>query len=125
LQTGKLRALATTAAARVPVLPNVPTVIESGYRDVEAEFYGGVMAPAKTPQAITSQLIRWFSDAIKTNEIKAKFASRGFIPAAGAVPILVRLFARITTITVAPPARLACKCTERFLRCYVERLQKP
>lgn len=80
LQTGKLRALATTAATRVPVLPDVPTVMESGYKDVEAEFYGGVVAPAKTPQATRSQLIRWFSDAIKAPNIRAKFASLGFIP---------------------------------------------
>jgi tripartite-type tricarboxylate transporter receptor subunit TctC len=80
LQTGKLRALATTAAARVPVLPNVPTVVESGYKDVEAEFYGGVVAPAKTPQATISQITRWFSDAIKAPKIMAKFASLGFIP---------------------------------------------
>ncbi len=80
LQTGKLRALATTAPARVPVLPNVPTVIESGYKNVEAEFYGGVVGPAKTPAATISQSIRWFSDAIKLPEMKAKFASLGFIP---------------------------------------------
>jgi tripartite-type tricarboxylate transporter receptor subunit TctC len=80
LQTGKLRALATTTAKRVPVLPNVPTVIESGYKDVEAEFYGGVVAPAKTPQASVSRTIRWFSDAIKAPETKAKFASLGFGP---------------------------------------------
>jgi tripartite-type tricarboxylate transporter receptor subunit TctC len=79
LQAGKLRALATTAAERASVLPNVPTVIESGYKDVEAEFYGGVVMPAKTPQATVSQTIRWFSDAIKTPEIKAKFASLGFV----------------------------------------------
>jgi len=80
LQTGQLRALATTAAARVPVLPKVPTVMESGYKDVGAEFYGGVVAPAKTPQATVNQTIREFSEAIKTAEIKAKFASLGFIP---------------------------------------------
>lgn len=80
LQTGTLRALATTAAARVPVLPNVPTAIESGYKDVEAEFYVGVVAPAKTPRASISQAIRWFSDAIRVPEIKAKFASLGFVP---------------------------------------------
>jgi tripartite-type tricarboxylate transporter receptor subunit TctC len=80
LQTGKLRALATTSAARVPVLPSVPTVIESGYKNVEAEFYGGVVAPAKTPQTTVKQLIHWFSDAIKTPKIKAKFTSLGFIP---------------------------------------------
>jgi tripartite-type tricarboxylate transporter receptor subunit TctC len=80
LQTGKLRALATTAARRVPVVPDVPTVIESGYNNVEAEFYGGVVAPAKTPQATISRLIGMFSDAIKTPAIKAKFTSLGFIP---------------------------------------------
>jgi tripartite-type tricarboxylate transporter receptor subunit TctC len=80
LQTGRLRALATTAAARVPVLPNVPTAIESGYNDVEAEFYVGVVAPAKTPRATISQTIRWFSDAIRVPEIKAKFVSLGFVP---------------------------------------------
>jgi tripartite-type tricarboxylate transporter receptor subunit TctC len=80
LQTGKLRALATTAATRVPVLPDVPTVIESGYKDVNAEFYGGVVAPAKTPQATINQILHSFSDAIKAPEIKAKFASLGFVP---------------------------------------------
>jgi tripartite-type tricarboxylate transporter receptor subunit TctC len=79
LQTGKLRALATTAAKRVPILPDVPTVIEAGYRNVEAEFYGGVVAPAKTPQATIGQTIGWLSDAIGTPEIKAKYASLGFI----------------------------------------------
>ena len=80
LQTGTLRALATTAAERVPVLPNVPTAIESGYKDVDAEFYVGAVAPAKTPRATMSQTIRWFSDAIRVPEIKAKFASLGFGP---------------------------------------------
>lgn len=80
LQTGKLRALATTAASRVPVLPKVPTVIESGYKNVEAEFYGGVVAPAKTPAPIVSQLIGMFSDAIGAPAIKAKFTALGFIP---------------------------------------------
>jgi tripartite-type tricarboxylate transporter receptor subunit TctC len=80
LQSGKLRALATTAAKRVSVLPNVPTVIESGYKNVEAEFYGGVVAPAKTPPAAVNQLIRFFSDAIKAPKIRAKFAELGFIP---------------------------------------------
>ena len=80
LETGKLRALATTAGTRVPVLPNVPTVIESGYKNVEAEFYGGVVTPAKTPAATVSQTIRWFSDAIKTPKVRAKFASLGLIP---------------------------------------------
>lgn len=80
LQTGKLRALATTAATRAPVLPHVPTVIEAGYKDVEAAFYGGVVVPAKTPPANIAQLTGWFSAAINAPGIKTKFAQLGFLP---------------------------------------------
>lgn len=87
LQNGKLRALATTAPKRIAALPHVPTVIESGYKDVEAEFYGGVVAPAKTPRATIGQLTRFFSAAIASSNVKAKFAALGFVPggACGAV----------------------------------------
>jgi tripartite-type tricarboxylate transporter receptor subunit TctC len=80
LQNGRLRALATTAPARGSVLPLVPTVIESGYRDVEAQFYGGVVAPAKTPPATIARLIGSFSAAIAAPAVKAKFAALGFLP---------------------------------------------
>ncbi len=80
LQNGRLRALATTAPARVPMLPQVPTVIESGYRDVEAQFYGGVVAPAKTPPATIANLIGYFSAAIAAPDVKAKFEALGFLP---------------------------------------------
>ena len=78
LQSGGLRALATTSSKRVSSLPNVPTVAEAGYNGVEAEFYVGVAAPAKTPATKISKLIRWFSTALQTPEIKAKFAALGF-----------------------------------------------
>lgn len=80
LQTGKLRALATTSPKRIAVLPNVPTVIESGYKDVVAEFFGGVVAPAKTPQPMIGKLSGWFSAAIKDPATTAKFAALGFFP---------------------------------------------
>jgi tripartite-type tricarboxylate transporter receptor subunit TctC len=78
LQSGRLRALATTASKRVSSLPNVPTVAEAGYNGVEAEFYVGVAAPAKTPATKISKLIRWFTTALQAPQIKAKFAALGF-----------------------------------------------
>jgi tripartite-type tricarboxylate transporter receptor subunit TctC len=78
LQSGRLRALATTASKRVSALPNVPTVAEAGYSGVEAEFYVGVVAPAKTPATKISKLIRWFTTALQAPQIKAKFAVLGF-----------------------------------------------
>jgi tripartite-type tricarboxylate transporter receptor subunit TctC len=59
-------------------LPNVPTVAEAGYNGVEAEFYVGVAAPAKTPATKISKLIHWFTTALQAPEIKAKFAALGF-----------------------------------------------
>jgi tripartite-type tricarboxylate transporter receptor subunit TctC len=78
LHSGRLRALATTASKRVSSLPNVPTMAEAGYNGVEAEFYVGVAAPAKTPATKISKLIRWFTTALQAPQIKAKFAALGF-----------------------------------------------
>jgi tripartite-type tricarboxylate transporter receptor subunit TctC len=78
LQSGRLRGLATTASTRVSSLPNVPTVAEAGYNGVEAEFYVGVAAPAKTPATKISKLIGWFTTALQSPQIKAKFAALGF-----------------------------------------------
>jgi tripartite-type tricarboxylate transporter receptor subunit TctC len=80
LQTGKLRALATTARARVATLPDVPTAIELGYKSVEAEFFGAVIAPAKTPKQTMDQLIGWFKTAIAEPKVKERFAALGFFP---------------------------------------------
>jgi tripartite-type tricarboxylate transporter receptor subunit TctC len=78
LQTGKLRALATTSPQRISLLPNVPTAIEAGYKDVSADFFGGVVAPAKTPKAMIDKLTGWFSAAIKDPKVEAKFKALGF-----------------------------------------------
>ena len=78
LQTGKLRALATTSPQRISLLPNVPTVIESGYKDVSADFFGGVVAPAKTPKPMIDKLTAWFSAAIEDPKVKARFQTLGF-----------------------------------------------
>jgi tripartite-type tricarboxylate transporter receptor subunit TctC len=80
LQTGKLRALATTARARVATLPDVPTAMELGYKSVEAEFFGAVIAPAKTPKQTMDQLIGWFKTAIAEPKVKERFAALGFFP---------------------------------------------
>jgi tripartite-type tricarboxylate transporter receptor subunit TctC len=80
LQTGKLRALATTSPKRIAQLPDVPTAVESGYKDVAADFFGGVIAPAKTPKEQISKLIDLFGTAIKDPTVRAKYAALGFFP---------------------------------------------
>ena len=51
IQAGKLRALAVTTAKRFPLLPDLPTIAESGYPGFEALAWNGVLVPAGTPQA--------------------------------------------------------------------------
>ncbi len=53
---GRMRVLATTGDARSVTLPNVPTLIEEGYKDVTAYAWWGIFAPARTPPAIINKL---------------------------------------------------------------------
>ena len=78
IQTGKLRALVTMARKRAATLPDVPTLAEVGYGDATAEFFGGVVAPAKTPKEMTAKLTGVFTAAIGAPRIKEKFAALGF-----------------------------------------------
>lgn len=80
LKAGKLRALATLARTRIELLPEVPTVAESGYRDYELDYWFGAVAPAKTPKEKISQFANWFTAALKASEFRAKLAPLGLLP---------------------------------------------
>lgn len=56
IQSGKLRALAVSGAARSPVLPQMPTVAESGYPGFESTAWWGIYAPANLPAPLLAQL---------------------------------------------------------------------
>lgn len=56
VRAGRIRALAITGPNRSPLLPNVPTIREAGYPDVEMETWGGIIGPAKMPEAIVKKL---------------------------------------------------------------------
>ncbi len=81
LKAGKLRALAVATPTRTEPLPDVPTIAESGYKDVEVEVWFGIFAPAKTPKEVVSRLAGWFSAAMQVSEVKAKLVVQGIYPA--------------------------------------------
>ena len=56
IRSGKIRPLATFGAQRAAALPDVPTMIESGYKDLEMSAWGGVVTTAKTPPEIIARI---------------------------------------------------------------------
>ena len=58
LHSDKLTILAVSAPKRVPLIPNVPSVVEAGYPDAVFRFWNGISAPAKTPPAVVQETAR-------------------------------------------------------------------
>lgn len=78
----RLVALAVTTAARVPSLPDVPTVSESAVPGFEWDQWYGLFAPAKTPRAIVNQLSKEMARVLGLPQIRERLAVRGSVPKA-------------------------------------------
>lgn len=76
VKAGRLRALAVSSAQRSPLFPELPTVAESGLRYDTAGWYG-LVAPARTPKAITGKLHSRLQAAMSAPEMKQRLAAQG------------------------------------------------
>jgi len=77
IKAGRLRPLAVTTEERSPVLPDVPTMIESGVPGYRAGVWWAVMAPKGTPAAIVSRLNSELGRIVKLPDVQEKYASLG------------------------------------------------
>jgi tripartite-type tricarboxylate transporter receptor subunit TctC len=77
ITAGKLRAIAVTGLKRDPLLPNVPTVDESGLKGYEITGWHGFLAPAATPAEVVSRLNATIAKILGTTEIRQLWASQG------------------------------------------------
>jgi tripartite-type tricarboxylate transporter receptor subunit TctC len=77
VQSGKLKALAVTSDKRSPILPDVPTLSESGLRGTEIYEWNAVFAPANTPEPVMKKLAAAFQQALDAPEVKARVAQLG------------------------------------------------
>jgi tripartite-type tricarboxylate transporter receptor subunit TctC len=77
IRDGKLLALGVSGQTRSPLLPDVPTTLEAGYKDSDYTFWIGMFAPAKTPQAIVDKLNAAMTKALQSPEVKEKLAALG------------------------------------------------
>lgn len=75
----KVRILAVTSRTRSPFLPDVPTMIESGY-NLEGDAWYGLWAPAGTPAALVKQISGAMADAMKQPEVRKRLEGLGLIP---------------------------------------------
>ncbi|MEO7727404.1 MAG: tripartite tricarboxylate transporter substrate binding protein [Burkholderiales bacterium] len=77
VRSGRLKALAVTAAKRAAAIPELPTIAEAGVPGYEAVTWYGVMAPAGTPPEITSKLYAAIIADLRTEDTRSRIAADG------------------------------------------------
>jgi tripartite-type tricarboxylate transporter receptor subunit TctC len=80
VRDGQLRALAVTSKARTAALPEVPTMAEAGYPDVEGSSWTAVVVPAGTPKEIVASLHRMIAAIVALPDIKERLGALGYEP---------------------------------------------
>jgi tripartite-type tricarboxylate transporter receptor subunit TctC len=80
VQSGKVRAIATSGKARSPITPNVPTMNEAGVPGYDAVIWLGMMAPAGTPKAIVDLLNADIQKIANLPDVKETWAKQGAVP---------------------------------------------
>ncbi len=90
-QSGKARILAVATSARIPNLPDIPTLNEAGVKGFESGTWNAIAAPPKTPPAIVAKLNTAINDVLKSPDVQAKFAKIN-LHAAGGTPAEAKAF---------------------------------
>ena len=77
IKSGKIRAIATTGLTRTAILPDVPTVAESGYPGFEAINWYAYVAPARTPKDVIERLNRELTVVLKAPDVREQLDVHG------------------------------------------------
>ena len=80
IKADQLRALAVTGKARSPALPDVPTMAEAGFPEVEGATWTAIVVPAGTPKDTISKLHDLIGQALAQPDVKAKLAAMAYVP---------------------------------------------
>jgi tripartite-type tricarboxylate transporter receptor subunit TctC len=83
IRAGKVTALAISSAQRSALVPDVPTVAESGLPGFESVTWFGLLAPANAPRAVVERVNAEVNKALQVQEVRDRFATLGFEPAGG------------------------------------------
>jgi tripartite-type tricarboxylate transporter receptor subunit TctC len=80
VEDGRLRALAVTSAERAPLLPQVPTIVESGLPDFANEFWLGLLAPARLPPEIQARMAEAVRASLAEPAFRERLMPLGMVP---------------------------------------------
>ena len=83
LQSGKIRPIAIATESRSSLMPDVPTINESGVKGYEASSWHGFVVPAGTPPAVVEKLNKQINLILKQDDIKKTFQEQGVVPDGG------------------------------------------
>jgi tripartite-type tricarboxylate transporter receptor subunit TctC len=91
IKAGKVIALGAASAERTPLMPELPTIAESGVKGFEMGDWIALVAPAGTPEPIVRRINDAIQEIFKNPEVAKEFESKGFIPAANGSEALAKL----------------------------------
>jgi tripartite-type tricarboxylate transporter receptor subunit TctC len=93
IKSGKARGLAVTAPARLAAFPDIPTMAEAGFTDMDIQLWMGIFAPAGTPPAIVAKLQDELARIVKLQEIRERLAGLSVNPVGSTSEELARTIA--------------------------------
>jgi tripartite-type tricarboxylate transporter receptor subunit TctC len=94
IKAGKLKAIAAGSPQRLPQLPDLPTLAESGLKGVDVDMWFGFFAPKGTPPALVERLNREIAAILTAPETKAIFEAQGLMATASTPAALAEIVAR-------------------------------
>lgn len=92
IKDGQMRAIAVSSTKRNPFLPDVPTIAESGVAGYRTYSWNGMVAPAKTPQAVIQRLNKEINAAIATPDVQQRFRDLIMEPRTGTPADLQKIY---------------------------------
>ena len=97
VKAGKVRALAVTTETRLPALPSVPTMAESGFPNIGTNAWQGLFVPKGTPEPIVNKLHAAVAEMLKSGDVKETFDKQLMVPTASRSPAEFDKFVRFET----------------------------
>jgi tripartite-type tricarboxylate transporter receptor subunit TctC len=80
IRSGKIKALAATSSQRSDIFPDVPTFVEQGFAGAVADQWAGLMAPARTPQAVIDKLNAALAGVLNDPDMRMRLKQAGVTP---------------------------------------------